>query len=136
MQNTNNYDYSYYDRLKEFATEMFQQLGGEQFMLMTGSKNIFYISGKDLEFNGCIVALVISIPLCVFNKHKIQRFEMCLMGDDTYTFRFYKRTVDKPFRVIRGVYCDEVQDTFELETGLLVTMYNRKNSRVVVGENV
>ena len=61
---------------------------------------------------------------------------MCLMGDDTYTFKFYKKDTKVPFKVIDGVYFDMVQDIFELNTGLLVTMHNRQNSLVVVDKNV
>ena len=60
---------------------------------------------------------------------------MHLMGDDTYTFEFTKKGDEKPFKTIPNVYCDEVQDIFELNTGLLVTPHNRKNSQVIVGIN-
>jgi hypothetical protein len=124
------------EHLKQYANEMLRQLGGKDFLKMTGAKRLTYASGEQLGNECCIVALIMFLPNNAFNKHKIKRIEMCLMGNDTYTFKFYKGISKTPFKEISDVYCDEVQDIFELNTGLLVTLYNRKYSQVVVGVNI
>lgn len=124
------------DSLKQYAYEMLRQLGGREFISMTGAYSLTYATGKQLNNPDCIVAIVFFLPKNVFNKHNIKRVEMCLMGSDTYTFKFYTRRGNTPFDTVTNVYCDQVKDIFELRTGLLVSMHNRLGSVVVVGENV
>ncbi|MBY0380128.1 MAG: hypothetical protein K2P99_07000 [Burkholderiales bacterium] len=124
------------EELRSYVNEMYQQLGGKYFSFMVHPKVITYGTSQQLYGDGsCIVALVIFLPQSIFNKHKVHRFDMCLMGNDTYTFKFYKKDTKVPFNIVKDVYCDMVQDTFELNTGLLVTLHNRNNSQVVVGVN-
>jgi hypothetical protein len=54
---------------------------------------------------------------------------MYFMKNDTYTFEFIKKCEDNPFKIINNIYYHEVQDIFELNTGLLVTVHNRENSK-------
>lgn len=121
-------------RTQELVNNMYQQLGGKTFSVMTGAK-ITFMEGKDLEGQECDVTLIIKLPKSCFNIHKIKIVEMCLMFNDTYTFKFIKGD-KKPYKVITDVYCDQVQDIFERETNLLVTPYNRLDSSVVVGVDV
>lgn len=122
-------------RTQELINNMYQQLGGKVFSSMTGAK-ITFMEDKDLEGKSCDVVLVIMLPASPFNIHKIKIVQMCLMANDTYTFKFIKKVGGKPFKIITEVYCDQVQDIFELETNILVTPHNRPNSMVIVGENV
>ena len=123
------------------ANEMYQQLGGAIFKMMTGAKVHALTNLTVDQEQKSIVSLFIALPSYtsedfIFNKNKISMVFMHLMGSDTYTFEFIKKGEQKPFKIIHDVYCDEVQDTFELNTGLLVTPYNRKHSQVIVGVNV
>lgn len=124
----------YIMRTQELVNNMYQQLGGQVFSNMTGAK-LTFMEGRDLEGQECDIALIIKLPASCFNIHKIKIVEMCLMFNDTYTFKFIKKG-KKPFKVITDIYCDQVKDIFEIETNLLVSPYNRLGSAVVIGKNV
>jgi hypothetical protein len=124
----------------QYANEMYRQLGGKTFKLMTGALIHPLVNIEVNNGRKSLVSLFIALPSntpqdFIFNKNKIIVVFMHLMYDDTYTFEFTRKGDNKPFKTIQNVYCDEVQDIFELNTGLLVTPYNRKNSQVVVGVN-
>ena len=102
------------------AEIILQQLGGRRFVAMTGSKN-FFTNGNDL----CM-----SLSK---NSSKANRLQITLDPDDTYTMRFFRYTAPrlnkKTFEYsdekiteinrFENVYCDQLQDLFTLETGLL-----------------
>lgn len=103
----------------EVAKTILQQLGGNRFAVMTGSKN-FLSDGNTLRMS------------LAKNISKANRLEITLEADDTYTMRFYKYTAgrldkktfswteDKTIEVHKekGVYCDMLQPVFTQVTGL------------------
>ena len=101
------------------ASVILQQLGGNKFIVMTGSKN-FLSDGNTLRMS------------LAKNSSKANRLEVTLEADDTYTMRFYKYTAGKLNKktlswtedkttevcVENGVYCDMLQPIFTGVTGL------------------
>lgn len=99
---------------------IFQQLGGNRFAAMTGSKR-FVGDGNTLEMQ------------LAKNKSKANRLAITLdEGKDLYTMRFYKYTPgrfnrttcefteDKVVEVelFEDVFCDQLQEIFTEVTGL------------------
>jgi len=101
------------------ANIIYNQLGGNKFVVMTGSKN-FLEDGNTLR-----MALA-------KNASKANRLWITLEADDTYTMRFFKYTAPRfstktytfsdekitEVRTIKGVYCDMLQELFTEVTGL------------------
>lgn len=101
------------------ANTILQQLGGNKFIVMTGSKN-FLSDGNTLRMH------------LAKNMSKANRLEITLDPDDTYTMRFYKYTAgrlntktfsfteDKITEVytIDGIYFDMLQEIFTNVTGM------------------
>lgn len=101
------------------ANTILQQLGGNKFIVMTGSKN-FLSDGNTLRMH------------LAKNVSKANRLEITLDADDTYTMRFYKYTAgrlntktfsfteDKIVEVYEanGIYCDMLQPVFTEVTGM------------------
>ena len=87
-----------------------------QFVMLTGSKN--FVSIK----NGLAMTLK---P----NKLKARFLEITLLPSDTYKMRFFsigRTSNDLEKSTIEDVYCDQLQDIFEDQTGLYVTLHARK----------
>ncbi|MBY0379187.1 MAG: hypothetical protein K2P99_02160 [Burkholderiales bacterium] len=125
----------------QYANEMYQQLGEKIFKMMTGAVISPLANIAVSENQKSIASLFIALPSdtpndFIYNKNKISMVFMHLMSSNTYTFEFIRKGEEKSFKTIHDVYCDEVQDTFELNTGLIVTPHKRKHSKVVVGVNV
>lgn len=95
------------------AQTILQQIGGKRFAVMTGSKN-FIDTGKGLRMN------------LSRNQTRANRLEITLdESTDTYTMRFYKRSITKHFDVkvkeiaeYDMVYCDMLEEMFTSVTGL------------------
>lgn len=93
------------------ATTILNQLGGNRFLSMTGSKNLLN-TGKGLRMD------------LTANKAKCNRLEITLEKDDTYTMFFYKvQKVGYDFNIINQkkyerIYFDDLQTTFTAHTGL------------------
>lgn len=101
------------------ANIIYNQLGGNKFVVMTGSKN-FLDDGNTLR-----MALA-------RNASKANRLWITLEADDTYTMRFFRYTAPRystktytfsdekitEVRTIKGVYCDMLQELFTEVTGL------------------
>jgi len=111
------------------AQIIYQQLGGNKFTVMTGSKN--YVSDGD--------ALRMTLAK---NASRANRLNITLdRATDTYTMRFYrftpgrlvinhkagtaKFTDDKTEEVktYTGIYCDQLCELFETVTGLYTKLY-------------
>lgn len=97
------------------AKTILQQLGGGQFILMTGAK--FFVGGADslgFKIGG--------------NAKKITHVHIKLTAMDDYTMEFCTvrnfEVVKK--NVVEGVYCDNIKDVFEHHTGLYVTLASRR----------
>lgn len=108
------------------AHTILEQLGGRQFLALTGCKNLV---GGDRS---------LSMRLSK-NKSKANRMTVTLEPDDTYTVEFVHETMPRldkatfeyvdgkrEVKLLReGVYCDMLQDLFEEATGLYVTLHPR-----------
>lgn len=102
------------------ANTILNQLGGNKFIAMTGSKN----------FIDCTTALSMHLTS---NKLKAKYLKIELTESDTYKMIFSttkKVMGDLGFKVdehvvvktIDGVYCDMLQNIFTKETGLLTSL--------------
>lgn len=95
------------------AKTILQQLGGNRFVAMTGTKN----------FVGCDDALVMSLPR---NKSKANKLRIVLTPMDTYTMEFQKINMKKmtveTVKTVENVYCDLLQDAFMTETGMYTSL--------------
>lgn len=96
------------------STEILNQLGGNRFIAMTGSKN--FIGGKNS----------LSFKLTT-NKLKATHCTIELDVWDTYTVTFTKFNMkavemNKKLSVTAGVYNDMLRDIFTKETGLLTDL--------------
>lgn len=95
------------------AKIILQQLGGQRFITMTGSKRFLDLG------NGLRMSLA-------RNKTQANRLEIHLDKEtDTYTMRFYRRIEKKNFDIVtteitnhEGVYCDMLEEIFTSVTGL------------------
>jgi hypothetical protein len=94
------------------AETILQQLGGNKFVAMTGSKN-FIASENFLRMN------------LTRNKAKAKWLKITLNANDTYTMDFF--TADKNFNItskvnFEYVYCDELCFLFTKATGLYTSL--------------
>lgn len=101
------------------ADIILDQLGGNKFVVMTGSKN-FVSDGNTMRMT------------LAKNASKANRLWITLEADDTYTMRFFKYTAPRlntktytftdekitEVKTTKGVYCDMLQDIFTSTTGL------------------
>lgn len=101
------------------ANIIYNQLGGNKFVVMTGSKN-FLDDGNTLRMT------------LAKNTSKANRLWITLEADDTYTMRFFRYTAPRfstktytfsdekitEVRTIKGVYCDMLQELFTEVTHL------------------
>lgn len=98
----------------QIANIILQQLGGRQFQMMTGAKNLVALSdgGLALQFgNGA--------------KNKANRVRIEYdHGSDTYNVEFGKiyRQAWKTISRHEGVYADMLRDLFTAETGFYTSL--------------
>lgn len=100
--------------MNEVALTILEQLGGTEFVRMVGA-NTFVTSEIGVRFH--------------YNGGKTKTCAVCLTPDDLYNVEFYNLTRDgeiKNRRSHEGIFCDMLQDLFEEETGLFVTLHPRK----------
>lgn len=90
------------------------QLGGNGFIILTGSKN-FVGSDNALSFK------------VGSNAKKVTHVRIVLNALDLYdvTYMYVRGTTVKTVATSEGISCDQLQDDFEAETGLFVTMKPR-----------
>ncbi len=60
------------------------------------------------------------------NPKRVSRVRVVLDSNDTYTLNFYKSNGEQIAQA-GEVYCDKLQDIFEQETGLFVTLHARRS---------
>lgn len=103
-----------------------QQLGGNKFVAMTGSKNFV----SDNKGNTLRMTLI-------KNKSGANRLDITLTPMDTYTMKFYKisggkinmKTFEfiplktKDIKIFENVYCDMLEDIFTQTTGLYTRLF-------------
>ena len=101
------------------ADIILNQLGGNKFVVMTGSKN-FVADGNTLRMT------------LAKNGSKANRLYITLDADDTYTMRFFRYTAPRfnsrtcsftdekitEVKTVKGVYCDQLQELFTEGTKL------------------
>lgn len=92
-------------------------------MLMIGAKNLVALSSND---DGVLGGLKFQIGRGA--KKKINVVEIKLMDNDTYNVRFLyiRGTTIKEISCFFGVYCDQLMDLFEDETGFYLTLKARR----------
>lgn len=92
------------------AQTILDQLGGKRFVTMTGAKN-FGDTGNGLAFQ---------VPASL-TKNRINAVKIVLDPSDTYTVKFLRigRSDLKTISQHSMIYCDQLEDLFERETGLL-----------------
>jgi len=122
------------NRTKEIALEILAQLGGNQFRTMTGVTNISY--GADSKENPY---LQFCLPKGGFNVSKYSRVRVVYTPADTYTVEFLKkkkvdgRMQDVVVKSLENIYCDQLRDTFEVETNLLTSLAPRNSNVQIKG---
>lgn len=96
------------------ATIILQQLGGRQFLAMTGSKNLSHSN----EGNTLTMHLT-------KNSLKAKYLQITLTPADTYTMVFstLKKYEVVDLKTIENVYCDNIREIFEKETGLYTKLF-------------
>ena len=96
----------------QIATEILNQLGGNKFLVMTGSKNLIaYENGIRMNLTR--------------NKVKAKWLKITLNGKDLYDMDFF--TADKNFNITskanyQDVYFDQLQSIFTKTTGLYTSL--------------
>lgn len=96
----------------EIANTILNQLGGKLFMRITGSKNPVAIeNGLQIELSE--------------NKLKATHLQIILDPSDTYSIKFLKRKGENTvvFNEHSDIYCNQLKEIFEEETGLLTSFY-------------
>lgn len=103
------------------ATEILRQLGGRQFLALTGARNLV---GSDTG-----LSLQVSASAQIELRNRCTHVRINLDPSDTYTVqfvRFNRKTCEfAECSKHEGVFCDQLQDLFEAQTGLLVTLQRR-----------
>ena len=98
---------------KQVSATILAQLGGNKFIVMTGSKNFVY--GTNNSGNDYITMQLTT------NKAKAKFLQITLLPSDTYHMEFIKIDRELNRKVVanhEGVYCDMLQDIFTQTTGL------------------
>jgi hypothetical protein len=98
---------------KTIANEILRQLGGNQFIAMTGARNFICDDNS----------IVFSIS-GIMTKDRINRIKITLNAMDTYTVEFYniRNTTIKFIGIVGGVYNDTLQDVISNKTGLALSL--------------
>lgn len=118
---------------KLVAETIYQQLGGGRFKFMTGASKLSF--GDDSAGNPY---LQFNLPSSSFNVDKISMVQIILDPSDTYTIKFFKKKKDPTsgvmildcFKSVNDVYCDNLQDVFEIETNLVISFNRRASNNV------
>ena len=105
------------ERKKTRAGTILQQLGGQRFAAVTGSK----------DFTSDDNALHMTLAK---NKSGANKLSVTLDADDTYTMCFFKYTASmkmipeclSEIEIYQDVYYDHLQDIFEAVTGIDLSM--------------
>lgn len=100
----------------EVANEIIRQMGGRRFIAMTGARDMMALdSGLRFRLPGG----------GGYTKNGINKVEIDLQPDDTYTIRFCKinftNRIDLQTKTVSefyGIYNDQLQKLFTAETGL------------------
>lgn len=101
--------------MSEVGKIILEQLGGNKFIAMTGAR----------AFLGIPNGLSFQLPGGGGRVRKgINNVQIILKGDDTYTMYFSRRRglTFANVATVEGVYCDQLQTEFTINTGLHTTL--------------
>lgn len=105
---------------QQVAATILQQLGGNKFIVMTGSHN--FMHGSDEKGNPYIIMTLRS------NQSKANRLRITLNSMDTYDMEFFKvRMVNYEYKnttvqSFKGYYDDMLQEAFTKVTGFYTSL--------------
>lgn len=99
---------------KQIALDIYNQLGGNKFAVMTGARNLF--SRSDTAYGG--------MQIDFKGSQKANRLVVLVDAMDTYTVEFWKigRETCKKVEAFDDIYCDMLQSIFTQVTGLYCTL--------------
>ena len=110
---------------KQVCNTILNQLGGNQFIAMTGAKNFLF---ADVTEHNDKIWLRMDIGR---NSGKVNKLKIYYnSGADTYTMHFYKQRVNKKTfdvkitneQIFEGVYSDMLTSIFEDVTGMYTSI--------------
>lgn len=116
------------------ANEIARQLGGSRRLAMMAGAKDFFSLGEGEDYRG---GLQFALKPCKFKKSGINKIRIYLNFSDTYTVEFLKVTVPgvrkgkfhdgsvKTVCKVSDIYCDQLMDLFEEQTGLFLTLSAR-----------
>lgn len=107
---------------QQIAQTIGQQIGGlNKVAVMTGAKDFVALSQVDEQLGG------LKFRIGRGAKNAINTVMIKLMANDTYTVEFWTVRGVKATRkaVAELVYCEDLMDVFEAETGFYLTMRAR-----------
>ena len=116
-----------YSQTQRVASTILLQLGGRRFLVMTGARDLQTL-GQTAVREGARGGLRLRINRTNYERRKVNRVEILLDADDTYTVRSSFVRVGKATTVAEqsDVYCDQLQDVFERQTGMLTSLFPRR----------
>ena len=93
------------------ANTILEQLGGNQFLAMTGARNLL-VGDRHLSFR------------VTHAKNKANYVHIKLNGSDLYDVEFlnYRTNAIRTVSVHNNIYADQLRGVFERETGLLTML--------------
>lgn len=102
-----------------------EQLGGKQFVVITGVKNIGYSGDNNLRMDlprniSRANRLIISLQPTDTYKMTFRRFTPEKFDIKTFSWCESKDVIIKEFE---NIYCDQLQDIFTQTTGMYTTLF-------------
>jgi hypothetical protein len=93
------------------AREIYKQLGGQKFRVMTGAKHLSHGNDKIGSF------FMFKIGR---NKSRANYIQITLNGKDLYNmdFKYVNKNGIKYIERLEDIYCDQLQETFTRVTGM------------------
>lgn len=108
---------------QQITSVILEQLGGRVFIAMTGAKDFVY-SGINENNPNIWLGMTIGSNVKQINRFRVSYKE----GPDYYELYFCRQIMTKTGvkmtreKTIDGVYCDQLRDIFEEETGLYTSL--------------
>lgn len=99
----------------QIANTILEQLGGRMFRMMTGAKH--FLAHKEGAGTEAPMVGGLSFKLTMGNWNHV-KIELTHMDDYTVVFNKIRGFAVVEQKVVRGVYCDNLREVFEKETGL------------------
>lgn len=109
---------------KQVAATILNQLGGNRFVVMTGSKNFIYTENSlqmELTRNQ-LGAKFLIITLTSMDDYNLEFVKIKTTYEKIGTMKFPAKTERITLKTFEGVYCDQLRGIFERETGLYTSL--------------